>query len=539
MPPAPQKTRPRSRARPSAALLAAALATLGEGVIIADARWQRGGFGIAFVNASICEMTGWSPAELRGRMHSVLHPDHRHLAELRRWRAKATPGRTFTGEGYLTRRDGTRLYTTWTFSLVAGARGGVTHVAITYRDMTAKRSLQEALIHSQRLEAVNRLAGGVAHDFNNLLSVINGYCEILGSKPALRREASREIGEIHRAGLQAAGLVRQLLAFSRRQTMDPKVVSLNQLVRDNAGIFAKLLGTGKSIALTLDAVTDHVLVDPSQLQQVLLNLTLNARDALPPGGRVTISTANRTIGGHFHSRVGDIPPGRYLQLCVQDNGRGMDEETQAHLFEPFFTTKELGQGTGLGLALVYGVVQQSGGYISVRSTLGAGSTFEILLPEVAEDVDPRPASLGVLPSTRGRETILIVESDPVVGKMVSGILTTDGYAVLAASSPVKGLQLAKRHRKPVHLVIGNLQHADGAKLARSLHAGHPRLRLIATDSGPFTPFAWLHREAQAALPKPYALSTLLHTVRALLDGKTPREKTTPARAKPRKTRALH
>ena len=532
MPPAPSKPRRRSRARPSDALLAAALATLGEGVIIADARWQRGGFGIAFVNASICEMTGWSPAELRGRMHNVLHPDHRHLAELRRWRAKATPGRTFTGEGYLTRRDGTLLYTTWTFSLVAGARGRITHVAITYRDMTAKRSLQEALIHSQRLEAVNRLAGGVAHDFNNLLSVINGYCEILGSKPALRREAGREIGEIHRAGQQAVGLVRQLLAFSRHQTLEPKVVSLNQLIRDHAGIFAKLLGTGKSIALTLDAVTDHVRVDPSQLQQVLLNLTLNARDALAPGGRVTIGTANRMIGARFHSRSGDTPPGRYLLLSVQDNGRGMDEETQAHLFEPFFTTKEHGQGTGLGLALVYGVVQQSGGYISVRSTPGAGSTFEILLPEVAEEVDPQPASLGVLPSTRGRETVLIIEADPVVGKMVAGILTTDGYSVLTGSSPAKSLQLAKRHRKPIHLLIGNLQHPDGAKLARALHAGHPRLRLIATDSTPFTPFAWLPREAQAALPKPYALSTLLHTARALLDGKPSLEKPTSARPKP-------
>ena len=532
VPPPPAKSRRRTRARPSDGLLAAALATLGEGVIIADGRWQRGGFGIAFVNTSICTMTGWSPDELRRHTHSFLHADHRHLAELRRWRAKAMPGRTFTGEGYLTRQDGTRLYTTWTFSLVAGAKGRVTHVAITYRDMTAKRSLQEALIHSQRLEAVNRLAGGVAHDFNNLLSVINGYCEILGSKPALRREASREIGEIHRAGLQAAGLVRQLLAFSRRQTMDPKVVSLNQLVRDNAGIFAKLLGTGKSIALTLDAVTDHVRVDPSQLQQVLLNLTLNARDALAPGGRVTISTANRTISARFHSRSGDTPPGRYLLLSVQDNGRGMDEETQAHLFEPFFTTKEHGQGTGLGLALVYGVVQQSGGYISVRSTPGAGSIFEILLPEVAEEIDPQPASLGVLPSTRGRETVLITEADPVVGKMVAGILTTDGYIVLAGSSPAKSLQLAKRHRKPIHLLIGNLQHADGAKLARALLAAHPRLRLIATDSSPFTPFAWLPREAQAALPKPYALSTLLHTARALLDGKPPLEKPTPARAKP-------
>jgi PAS domain S-box-containing protein len=502
-------------------LLAAALATLGEGVLIVDARWQRGGFRVAFVNASFCTMTGWSQAELRGRVHSHLHADHRHLPDLRRWRTKAAAGRTFTGEGYLTRRDGTQLYTTWTFSLVTGAKGRPSHVVITYRDMTAKRRLQEALIHSQRLDAVNRLAGGVAHDFNNLLSVINGYCEILGSKPSVRKEAAREIGEIHRAGLQAAGLVRQLLAFSRRQTMDPKVVSLNQLVRDNAGIFAKLLGPGKSIALQLDATSDHVLVDHAQLQQVLLNLTLNARDALAPGGRVTISTANRVIDPRFNSRLGDTPPGRYLQLCVQDNGRGMDEETQAHLFEPFFTTKDHGKGTGLGLALVYGVIQQSGGYISVRSAPGLGSTFEILLPEVRDPIAPAPESLGPLPSTRGRETILITEADPVVGKMVAGILTTDGYTVLAANTPAKALQLARRHKKPIDLFIGNAHHADATKLARALHAAHPRLRIVATDSQPGAPLAWIPRESQTALAKPYALSTLLHTVRALLDGKTP------------------
>jgi PAS domain S-box-containing protein len=488
-------------------------------VLIVGSRWQRGGFPIAFVNASICTMTGWSAAELRRHPHGFIHTETRHFDELRRWRTKATSNRTFTGEGYLTRRDGTQLYTTWTFSLVADAKGRVSHIAITYRDMTAKRRLQEALIHSQRLEAVNRLAGGVAHDFNNLLSVINGYCEILGSKPALRETAAREIGEIHRAGLQAAGLVRQLLAFSRRQALDPTVVSLNQLVRDNAGIFAKLLGPGKSIALALDATTDHVLVDTAQLQQVLLNLTLNARDALSPGGRVTISTTNREIDARFHSRVGDPPPGSYLQLSVQDNGRGMDEQTQSHLFEPFFTTKDHGQGTGLGLALVYGVVQQSGGYISVRSALDVGSTFEILLPEVSAPIDPQPASLGPLPSTRGRETILIAESDPVVGKMVAGILTTDGYHVLAANTPAKALQLARRHRKPIDLLIGNLQHAEAAKVARTLHTAHPKLRIVTTDSVPIAPFPWLPREAQTALAKPYALSALLHTMRALLDGK--------------------
>ena len=506
---------PRPRSRPSDRLLAAALATLGEGVIIADGRWQRGGFPVVFANASLCAMTGWAAADLRHQPHGCLHADHRVFSELRRWHTAAS-GRAFTGEGYLTRRDGTSLYASWTFSRIVDARGRVTHIAITYRDLTAKRRLQEELIHAQRLEAVNRLAGGVAHDFNNLLSVINGYCEILGDKPALS-EVRRELGEIHRAGIEAAGLVRQLLAFSRRQSMAPQVVSLHQLLQDNAGIFAKLLGADKSLALVLDAVTDRIRVEPTQLQQVLLNLTLNARDAMVAGGRVTLRTANHEISPRGHSRLGDTPPGRYLQLCVQDDGRGMDEATQAQLFEPFFTTKEHGQGTGLGLALVYGVVQQSGGFIRVHSTLGVGSTFEILLPEVIEPLSPRPASLGPLPATCGRETILIVEADPVVGKMVSGILTADGYTVLLARTATLAAPLARRHGRPVHLLIGNLLPLDGAKLARTLHTRYPEVRLIATDTQAAPPLPLIPPQAQRTLAKPYALSTLLQTVRAVLD----------------------
>jgi two-component system cell cycle sensor histidine kinase/response regulator CckA len=525
VPVAAAKKRPSSR--PSERLLAAALATLGEGVVIASADWQRGGFPVVFANASLCTLTGWSAAELRGQPHGRLHADQRSLAALRRWRTAANPADTLTGEGYLNRREGGPLYATWTYSLVTDPRGPVTHVAVTYRDLTAKRRLQEDLIHSQRLEAVNRLAGGVAHDFNNLLSVINGYCEILAAKPALR-EAARELGEIHRAGIEAAGLVRQLLAFSRRQSMTPLVVSLNQLVADNAGILAKLLGADKSLILDLAATTDHVRVEPAQLQQVLLNLTLNARDAMAAGGRVTLRSANHTVSPTGHTRRDDPAPGRYLKLSVQDDGRGMDEATQAQLFEPFFTTKPHGQGTGLGLALVYGVVQQSGGFISVRSAPGQGSCFEILLPEVTEALSQQPASLGPLPSTRGKETLLLVEADLVVAKMVSGILTADGYTVLTVPRASAALPLVLRHGKPVHLLIGDLNPAEGAKLVRTLQARHPELRLIATDAKSTPTRTGVVAHGHRTLPKPYAMSTLLQTVRAVLDETSPQTETAPA-----------
>ncbi len=507
--------------RPSAGLLASALGTLGEGVLIADRHWTRAGLRILFANQSLCAMTNRPVRNLHGRAHGELHADHDHFPDLKKWLARLTPGLALSGEGYLACGPGRRLYTTWIFSPVADARGRVTHVSITYRDMTAKRRLQEDLIHAQRLDAVGRLAGGVAHDFNNLLSVINGYCEILRSKPAVARHAAREIGEIHRAGLHAAGLVRQLLAFSRRQALDPKVVSLNQLVQENSDILEKLLQPDKSLTLSLQASPDRVRVDPMQIQQVLLNLTINARDALAPEGRVSIRTDFREIKTDRNRRATDMPAGRYVLLAVSDNGTGMDAEAKAHLFEPFFTTKEQGKGTGLGLSLVYGIVQQSGGHIFVQSAPSAGSTFEIYLPSVQESVSTEPVTPPALPTTRGREAVVLVEGDPVVSKMIAGILTADGYRVLAAETAAKARLLVRRHSKPVDLLIIDSSRAGpaGDKFIRELHATHPKLRLLHTSSAEVSRLPGFASEYQGALTKPYALSTLLRAVRSLLDGK--------------------
>ena len=492
-------------------------------MLVADRRLGRDGLVIRFANQSFCTMTGFSASELQGLQHGKLHIDRGHLADLRRWLARPVKGRVFTGEGYLACNHGRRLHTSWTISPVADARGRITHLTLTYRDMTGQRRLQEELVHAQRLDAVGRLAGGVAHDFNNLLSVINGYCEILHSKPAVVRQAGREIGEIHRAGLHAAGLVRQLLAFSRRQSLDPKVMSLNLLVQENADILSKLLQPDKSLTLALDASPDHVRVDPSQIQQVLLNLTINARDALSPGGRVAIHTEFRDIkAGRNHRRATDMPPGRYVLLSVNDNGVGMDEEAKAHLFEPFFTTKEHGKGTGLGLALVYGVVQQSDGYILVQSVAGRGSTFEIFLPVVNEPVQAQSEPPLPLPaaSTHGRETIALVESDAVVCKMVEGILTADGYRVLAAGNAAQARKLVGRHRKPVDLLVIDSGRAGipGDKLIRDLLVSRPTLRVLVTSSSEVSTLKGLPDKSQGALTKPYALSTLLRAVRSLLDG---------------------
>jgi two-component system cell cycle sensor histidine kinase/response regulator CckA len=531
-----KKTSPARAAAVGPRLLAAALGALAEGVLLAEPRWRADGLKIIFANDSLCALAGQSASALRGQTHGTLHSDRAHFSALRRWLRHPAPGHALSGEGYLARADGSPLYAAWTFSAVADARGRVTHIAVTYRDMTAKRRLQEDLVHTQRLDAVGRLAGGVAHDFNNLLSVINGYSEILAARPAVRRHAAREIGEIHRAGRHAAGLVRQLLAFSRRQALQPRVASLNRLIRDNADILAKLLRPDKTLALDLTAEPDRARVDSAQMQQVILNLILNARDALAPGGEAVIRTRHREITLGHNRRLTDLPPGRYVVLTVSDNGAGMDETTRAHLFEPFFTTKEPGKGTGLGLALVYGVVQQSGAHIFVESALGAGTTFEIFLPAVDAPAQAEAALPTALPVTRGRETVLLVEEDQVVRKMVAGILTADGYRVLDAARPAEALPLARRAPQPVELLIAPLSVPgdDAERLARALHAARPDLRVLATGghessagttdsfSGGQTTakprFAWLAPDAQGTLPKPFALSELLRAVRSLLDG---------------------
>ena len=365
-----------------------------------------------------------------------------------------------------------------------------------------------------------RSAGGVAHDFNNLLSVINGYCEILAARLPVHDPSRREIHEVHAAGQKAAVLVRQLLAFSRRQELHPQVINLNRLVRDHVTILGRFLGSAGRLHLDLSHDLPNVRADPSQLEQVLLNLTLNARDALRENGRVTISTSLRVVKYAMNRRVTDTPPGRYVVLSVSDNGIGMDASTQAQLFEPFFTTKDAGKGTGLGLAMVYGVVQQSGGHIRVHSAPGVGTTFEIHLPAVHARASAPPKGLPALPSTHGRETILLIEEDDVVRKMVAGILTADGYKILSVRHAGEALREARR-RGPVHLLVVQLGDHVGENehLARALSVIRPTLRVLVIGRPGTHPLAWLAPEHQACLTKPFELSSLLRAIRTLLDTK--------------------
>jgi two-component system, cell cycle sensor histidine kinase and response regulator CckA len=509
--------RARTRPRIPAALFAAALRAQSEGVFIAERGTGRRGLKILFVNDSFCAMLGRPATELIGAPHGLLHLDRAEVDRLRRWLPRAKPGEPLVGDGFLLRGDGSSISAAWSIDPLFDSRGKLTHIVATYRDQTEKRRLQEALVHAQRLDAVGRLAGGVAHDFNNLLSVINGYCEMLAAHVAANPQALREVAEIHHAGRKAAALTQQLLAFSRRQPLNARVLNFNALVQENAAILRRLIGNAGQLEFELGRDVPNVRTDPAQFQQVLLNLVLNARDALRDNGRIVVTTARREIRPGQNRRATDTPPGRYAALTVSDNGTGMDAETQKHLFEPFFTTKPEGKGTGLGLALVYGVVQQSAGYISVRSTLLVGSTFEVLLPATNEAVSEVPPAITPLASVKGSENVLLVEDDEVVRKMVAGILTADGYRVTAANSFANAMRELDTSR-PVQLLIAPIDD-EGEMFARRLLERHPALRVLCTGQGQdcAKPISWVRPQRQTMLIKPYALSELLRASRKLLD----------------------
>jgi CheY-like chemotaxis protein len=301
--------------------------------------------------------------------------------------------------------------------------------------------------------------------------------------------------------------------------MDAHVFNVNRLVQENADIMGRLVGSAGRLELDLARELGNVRADPTQFQQVLLNLVINARDALRDRGCITISTVNRELKPGLNRRHTDVPPGKYVALTVSDNGTGMDSETQKHLFEPFFTTKLEGHGTGLGLALVYGIVHQSMGYISVRSALLAGSAFEILLPRVTdpEESSADQAAISPLPATRGHETLLLVEEDSVVNKMVAGMLTADGYRVLAAATPKEAHKLARDNDRAVQLLIASFENG-GEALARELQKKTSELRVLRISSEETRhPIKWIPATHQVDLAKPFALSEILRSVRALLD----------------------
>ena len=398
---------------------------------------------------------------------------------------------------------------------------GRTARLILATDITAKRHLEAQLVQSQKMESIGRLAGGVAHDFNNLLGVIGGYAELLRKHltgdPRLHKYAE----DISKAAERAAGLTRQLLAFSRRQVLQPKILDLNSVVGEMEKMLQRLIGEDVHLLTLFDDRLGTVRADPGQIEQVLMNLAVNARDAMPGGGRLTIETHNADLDQGYARQHAEVPPGRYVMLAVSDTGQGMPPEVRARAFEPFFTTKEAGKGTGLGLATVHGIVKQSGGHVFVYSEKGHGTTFKVYFPRV--DAAQAPAETApVEPAPpRGSETILLVEDEGTLRELIRECLESSGYTVLEAGHGAEALKLCERHPGPIHLLMTDvvMPGISGRELAAQVGAARPAIRTIYM-SGYTDDAVVLHgvlSEGMAFLQKPFTEEALARKVREVLD----------------------
>jgi PAS domain S-box-containing protein len=481
-----------------------------------------------FLNQAGARMLGFSPEDLLGReMHPLIHHSH---ADRSPYPPEQCPIRRAMQERrgcrvdheVLWRRDGTAFAAEYaSYPLVRGDE--VLGAVVRFVDLTERRRLEDQYRQAQKMEAVGRLAGGVAHDFNNLLTVINGYTDLLLGQLTPDHPLRTSLREIRKAGERATALTAQLLAFSRKQVLAPVVLDLNALITETERMLRRLIR--EDIALTTDLSPDAgpVKTDPGQLQQVLLNLVVNARDAMPRGGSVTITTRNVQLTRPPAPGDADVRPGPHAQLTVKDTGCGMDEETRGHLFEPFFTTKAPGKGTGLGLATVYGIVKQSGGHIEVESEPGRGTTFRIYLPCVEEAVArARPPSLPELfKMPTGAETVLLAEDEDRVRALARLALQSSGYTVLEARDGQEALEVCQRHPGPIHLLVTDvvMPRMSGGELADRLAPLRPGLKVLFL-SGYADEALLRHGVAQgerAFLQKPFTPAVLARKVREILD----------------------
>jgi PAS domain S-box-containing protein len=388
-------------------------------------------------------------------------------------------------------------------------------------DITERKQLEEQLRQAQKMEAVGRLAGGVAHDFNNLLTVINGYSDLTLKRLPAEDPLRRNVEEVKRAGEHAANLTRQLLAFSRKQVLQPMIINLNEAVRETEKLLRRLIGEDVELRAALEPGLGSVKADPGQIEQVLMNLAVNARDAMPRGGKLTIGTENVYLDEEYAARHVSVAPGRYVMLAVSDTGTGMDEQTQARIFEPFFTTKEQGKGTGLGLSTVYGIVKQSGGHVWVYSEVGRGTTFKVYLPRADEGAREDRETAGPAEGLGGTETILLAEDDELVRTMIRAILSDLGYKVLTAANGTGALSICERTEgAAIHLLLTDvvMPGMSGRELAAHLARLRPEMRVLFMSG--YTDDAIVHHgvldEGVNFIQKPFAPDALARKVREVL-----------------------
>jgi PAS domain S-box-containing protein len=471
---------------------------------------------------------GYSNSDLgRAPFPEQIHPDDREALSAAR-KETFEKGVGPRVEYRFQRKDGDWRVLESTRSPVRNDRGEIEKVIIVSRDITERKQAEELLRrrdeqlrHSQKMEAVGRLSGGIAHDFNNLLGVIIGYSESIEHRVAANDPLRKSAEEIRKAGERAASLTHQLLAFSRQQVLQPQILDLNALVNDMGKMLTRLIGMHIELTTNLATELGQVKAEQSQIEQVIVNLVVNARDAMPEGGQLLIETSNLDVNENLASSLTFLQPGPYVLLTVTDTGIGMDANTRRHIFEPFFTTKGPGKGTGLGLATVYGVAKQSGGGVTVESEPGKGSTFKIFLPQTQESaVAPSPDET-IAKGSMGTGTILLAEDEEALLKLTAERLTECGYTVLPARDGIHALEIARSFNEPIHLLLTDIMmpRMGGLSLARSMSELRPGIRVVFMTGHAERESSYREaiRSGAESIQKPFSHEKLIRLVRQMLD----------------------
>ena len=482
------------------------------------------------VNQAIADAYGTSVEGLLGKTDADFNPNKEEVEWFRRddLEVMDTRQEKFVPEEIITDATGRARWLQTIKRPIVSVDGTVTQMLGVATDITARKQTEEALRASeeqlrqaQKMEAVGKLAGGVAHDFNNLLTTITGYSDLSMRRLKPDEPIYRNLEEIKRAGERAAGLTRQLLAFSRKQILQPKVLDLNKIIFETNKMLQRLIGEDIDLLVGLAPDLGQIKADPSQIEQVLMNLSVNARDAMPKGGKLTIATANVFVDEAYTGRHIAVGPGHYVVLAVSDTGCGMDAATQARIFEPFFTTKEVGKGTGLGLSTVYGIVQQSGGNIWVYSEVDKGTTFKVYLPRVDQPVAEPDAAAAETALTTGCETVLLVEDEEMVRHLTRKILQENGYQVLVAQHGREALHTAEQYQGTIHLMLSDvvMPQMSGRELAEQLAQLRREMKVLYMSG--YTDDAIVHHgvldEGMAFIEKPFSPAALTRKVREVLD----------------------
>lgn len=507
----------RKQAEKDRTRLATAIEQAAEMVIITDLDGA-----IAYVNPAFERVTGYSRSEVIGRNPRILKSGHQDIASYKRLWETIADGRTWNGFLINRRKDGTIVHTEATISPVKDVAGNIVNFVAVQRDVTGELKLQNQLAQAQKMEAVGILAGGIAHDFNNLLQVTLGFSEILLEEKQESDPEYKDLQKIFQAARSGAELVQQLLTFSRK--VEPKTVPLDvtEPIMQVKKFLNRTIPKMIDIRINLSGDLAEIDADPTQIEQILMNLAVNARDAMPDGGTLTMSAKNETLDSEYAKSHPGVTAGDYVLLAIADTGTGMDAATIEHVFEPFFTTKEVGRGTGLGLAMVYGIVKQHGGHITCHSERGHGTTFKIYLPAIKETIEPATESLEDMPCL-GTETVLLVDDEEAVRELGSRILKRNGYTVLTAADGEEALNLYTRQENGIALVILDLimPTMGGIDCLKRILQINPRGRtLIASGySGDTSIKECLNLGARGFVSKPFRYKELLKQVRKTLDEK--------------------